>query len=204
MRRASPPVHSRMEAPSRELTSFRPAAGPIETKDREPGGSRPTVRRAARAKADIAALLDEPQRGRRASAQLYQAAMEGLGNGRRSHCQQGSLLSSKREFGGGKTNRPLHARLRLIMHNDNERAKGALLRAGYTEGQPRGLQDSAEGGHHPGGHRPHASPSGRLTIVRRAVRFPVARRPKILSPISKPKAVSFMTPPTRKFARSLP
>jgi hypothetical protein len=34
-----------------------------------------------------------------------------------------------REFGGGKTNRPLHARLRLIMHNDNEREEHYCVRA---------------------------------------------------------------------------
>ena len=35
----------------------------------------------------------------------------------------------EREFGGGKTNRPLHARLRLILHTDNEREEHFCVRA---------------------------------------------------------------------------
>lgn len=37
--------------------------------------------------------------------------------------------SVDKEFGGGKTNRPLHARLRLILHNDNEREEHYCVRA---------------------------------------------------------------------------
>ena len=109
-----------------ELTSFRPAAGPIETKivnledlDRQFAE--------LRAKADIAALLDERKEDD-ALAQLYQAAMEGLKR-QKEPLPTGIAAVVEKEFGGGKTNRPLHARLRLIMHNDNEREEHYCVRA---------------------------------------------------------------------------
>jgi hypothetical protein len=80
-----------------------------------------------RAKADIVALLDERKEDD-ALAQHYQAAMQCLVR-QREALPTGIDASVDKEFGGGKTNRPLHARLRLIMHNDNEREEHYCVRA---------------------------------------------------------------------------
>jgi len=111
-----------------ELKSFRPGADPVPLPPAKIDDL--DVRFAElRAKADTAALLDERKEDD-ALAQLYQAAM---------HClvrQRGPLpagidpiVENEKEFGGGKTNRPLHARLRLVMHNDNEREEHYCVRA---------------------------------------------------------------------------
>lgn len=78
-------------------------------------------------KADIATLLDEKKEDD-ALARLYQAAMEGLKR-QSDPLSEGLRSIVETEFGGGKSNRPLHARLRLIMHNDNEREEHFCVRA---------------------------------------------------------------------------
>lgn len=109
-----------------ELTSFRPGPGTIEGKIVNLGD---LDRQFAelRAKADIAALLDERMEDD-ALAEVYQAAMECLKR-QREPLPTGIAATVEKEFGGGKTNRPLHARLRLIIHNDNEREEHYCVRA---------------------------------------------------------------------------
>ncbi len=81
----------------------------------------------------------------------------------------------RKEFGGGKTNRPLHARMRLIMHNDNEREEHYCVRAiqkvNHAAFNTRLKAAITQAG------IDRTLSYRRLTIVRR-VRFPVARRPK--------------------------
>ncbi len=109
-----------------ELTSFRPGSEPIRPR---PDNLEEIDRRFAelRAKADPAALLDERKEDD-ALAQLYQTAMECLKR-ERGPLPAGTDAVVEREFGGGKTNRPLHARLRLILHTDNEREEHFCVRA---------------------------------------------------------------------------
>ena len=109
-----------------ELKSFRPGPEPIRPR---PDNLEEIDRQFAdlRAKADPAALLDERKEDD-ALAQLYQTAMECLKR-ERGPLPAGTDAVVEREFGGGKTNRPLHARLRLILHTDNEREEHFCVRA---------------------------------------------------------------------------
>jgi DNA helicase HerA-like ATPase len=109
-----------------ELKSFRPGLEPVSP----PTSNLEDLDRQFeqyRAKADIASLLDEHNEDD-SLAQLYQGAMECLKR-RRGPLPAGTDGIVEREFGGGKTNRPLHARLRLILHNDNEREEHYCVRA---------------------------------------------------------------------------
>jgi hypothetical protein len=110
-----------------ELKSFR--QGPPGSIERKDVNLEDLDRQFAelRTKADIAALLDERKEDD-ALAQLYQAAMEGLKR-QKEPLPTGIAAVVEKEFGGGTTNRPLHARLRLIMHNDNEREEHYCVRA---------------------------------------------------------------------------
>lgn len=109
-----------------EIKTLRPGGERPET-----GGSDPTDfdRRFAelRMKADVVPLLDERKEDD-TLARLYQAAMEGLKR-QRGPLPAGVDAVVENEFGGGKTNRPLHARLRVILHHDNEREEHACVRA---------------------------------------------------------------------------
>ena len=109
-----------------ELRSFRPG---LERDEQKPANLEAFDRQFAelRAKADITALLDERKEDD-VLAPLYQAAMECLKR-QREPLPTGIAVVVDKEFGGGKTNRPLHARLRLIMHNDNEREEHYCVRA---------------------------------------------------------------------------
>ncbi len=109
-----------------ELKSFRPG---IEVVERKVGNLEEIDLQFAelRTKADPVALLDERKEDD-ALAQLYQTAMECLKR-ERGPLPTGTDAVVDREFGGGKTNRPLHARLRLILHNDNEREEHFCVRA---------------------------------------------------------------------------
>lgn len=80
-----------------------------------------------RANADIAALLDERSEDN-SLAGLYQAAMRCLVD-QRGPLPEGLAAQVETEFGGGKTNRPLHVRLRLIRQNENEREEHFCVRA---------------------------------------------------------------------------
>jgi len=110
-----------------ELTSFNAAAkDAIEAKPDELAN---LDRQFAelQTKADIATLLDEKKEDD-ALARLYQSAMECLKR-QSDPLPEGLRSLVETEFGGGKSNRPLHARLRLIMHNDNEREEHFCVRA---------------------------------------------------------------------------
>lgn len=78
-------------------------------------------------KASVATLLDEKQEDD-ALAKQYQTAMEVLKR-QSDPLPEGLRSIVETEFGGAKSNRPLHARLRLIMHNDNEREEHFCVRA---------------------------------------------------------------------------
>jgi GTPase SAR1 family protein len=109
-----------------ELKSFRPIAEPIT---QNTTNLEDLDRRFAelRAQADIPALFDERKEDD-GLAQLYQGAMECLKR-QREPLPPGIAAIVEKEFGGGRTNRPLHVRLRLIMHNDNEREEHYCVRA---------------------------------------------------------------------------
>ena len=109
-----------------ELKSFRPDPKPII---RPPVALDDLDQKFAELKtiADPVALLDERKEDD-ALAQLYQTAMECLKR-ERGPLPAGIDATVDKEFGGGKTNRPLHARLRLILHNDNEREEHFCVRA---------------------------------------------------------------------------
>lgn len=109
-----------------ELTSFRNGPEPIKP---PPNNFSDLDHKFAelRAQAEPGALLDERQEDD-ALAQLYQTAMECLKR-ERGPLPAGTDAVVEREFGGGKTNRPLHARLRLILHTDNEREEHFCVRA---------------------------------------------------------------------------
>jgi hypothetical protein len=109
-----------------ELTSFRSGPEPIKP---PPDNLEDLDRRFAelRAQADPVSLLDERKEDD-ALARLYQAALECLKR-ERGPLPAGTDAVVEREFGGGKTNRPLHARLRLILHTDNEREEHFCVRA---------------------------------------------------------------------------
>jgi hypothetical protein len=109
-----------------ELKTFRPGPVPISP---PPDNLEKLDKQFAelRAKADPAALLDERKEDD-ALAQLYQAAMECLKR-EGGPLPAGTDAIVEREFGGGKTNRPLHARLRLVLHNENEREEHFCVRA---------------------------------------------------------------------------
>lgn len=109
-----------------ELQSFRPGAAVAELK----AGNLDEIDQQfaeLRAQADPTALLDERVEDD-ALAQLYQAAMECLKR-QREPLPAGVGAVVEKEFGGGKTNRPLHARLRLTLHTDNEREEHFCVRA---------------------------------------------------------------------------
>ena len=80
-----------------------------------------------KARADINALTSEGNEDA-ALASLYQTAFQCLVS-QVSPLPAGIDHQIDREFGGSKTNRPMHARLRIIMHNDNEREEHYCVRA---------------------------------------------------------------------------
>jgi len=108
-----------------ELKSFRPLPQPAKS---PPANLEDIDRQFAelRGKPDIATLFDERKEDD-ALAQLYQVAMQCLVR-QWGPPPTGLDAIVETEFGGGKTNRPLHARLRLILHNDNEREEHYCVR----------------------------------------------------------------------------
>ena len=80
-----------------------------------------------RGKADLNKLLDERNEDEDLRA-LYQTAFDCL---IREHAALPDGIDAiiDREFGGGKSNRPLHGRLRVIFQNDNERETHFCVRA---------------------------------------------------------------------------
>lgn len=111
----------------RELTTFRADSTIIVPPPVDDLRQLDQLFESLRAKAVIDALLDEREEDN-SLAKLYQSAMECVKR-QDEPLPAGIDATIDKEFGGGKTNRPLHARLRLIMHNDNEREEHYCVRA---------------------------------------------------------------------------
>ena len=77
---------------------------------------------------DVPALLDETAEDERL-APLYQTALNCLLQEYEGHIPQQVDCTVETEFSGGKTTKPLHARLRLMFHDQNSREEHYCVRA---------------------------------------------------------------------------
>lgn len=81
-----------------------------------------------RSSADLSVLLDEKLEDEQLGP-LYQTALQGLVHEHDEHVPAQVDVFVEKEFSGGRSTKPLHARLHLVFHNENSREEHYCVRA---------------------------------------------------------------------------